>query len=81
MISVNMHQAKSELSRLVDAIERGTQDRIVIARNGRPAAMLVAITDAVQGRRIGVAKGKFVMPESIDIHNDEIAALFNGEPS
>ncbi|MHB9041946.1 type II toxin-antitoxin system Phd/YefM family antitoxin [Acidithiobacillus sp.] len=43
MKSVNMLQAKSSLSRLVEAIEQGQEREIVIARNGRPAAKLVPI--------------------------------------
>jgi len=41
MRAVNMLQAKSSLSRLVEAIEQGQEREIVIARNGRPAAKLV----------------------------------------
>ena len=40
MPSVNMLQAKSSLSRLVEAIEQGQEREIVITRNGRPAAKL-----------------------------------------
>ena len=76
MPSVNMLQAKSTLSRLVDDIEQGREREIVIARNGRPAAKLVPIGAAPLGDRIGVAKGKFVVPDSIDEHNDEVAQLF-----
>ena len=76
---VNMLQAKSSLSRLVEAIEQGQEREIVIARNGRPAAKLVPIDTAPSGKRIGVAKGLFVVPDSIDVHNDEVARLFMGE--
>jgi antitoxin (DNA-binding transcriptional repressor) of toxin-antitoxin stability system len=76
MLAVNMLQAKSSLSRLVDAIERGSEREIVIARNGHPAAKLVPIDAASGGLRIGIAKGKFDVPESIDDHNEEIAQLF-----
>ncbi|MFA5985102.1 MAG: type II toxin-antitoxin system Phd/YefM family antitoxin [Methylococcaceae bacterium] len=76
---VNMLQAKSSLSRLVEAIEQGHEREIVIARNGRPAAKLVPIDTAPSGKRIGVAKGLFVVPDSIDAHNDEVAGLFMGE--
>jgi antitoxin (DNA-binding transcriptional repressor) of toxin-antitoxin stability system len=47
---------------------------IVIARNGRPVAKLVPLTTAPSGKRIGVAKGLFVVPDSID--NDKVAKLF-----
>lgn len=43
MEAVNMLQAKSSLSRLVEAIERGEEREIVIARNGRPAAKVDAV--------------------------------------
>lgn len=78
MQSVNMLQAKSSLSRLVEAIEQGQAREIVIARNGRPAARLVPLESAPAGKRIGVAKGKFKVPDSIDAHNDEVARLFLG---
>ena len=73
MQTVNMLQAKSSLSRLVEAIEQGHEREIVIARNGRPAAKLVPIDNTPSEKRIGVAKGLFVIPDNIDIHNDEVA--------
>jgi prevent-host-death family protein len=81
MPSVNMLQAKSSLSRLVEAIERGQEREIVIARNGRPAAKLVPVDAAPAGKRIGVAKGKFKVPDSIDAHNKEVARMFLGGKS
>jgi antitoxin (DNA-binding transcriptional repressor) of toxin-antitoxin stability system len=76
--SVNMLQAKSTLSRLVEDIEQGREREIVIARNGRPAAKLVPVEAVPAGKRIGVAKGKFKVPDSIDTHNEEVAKLFHG---
>lgn len=78
MHSVNMLQAKTSLSRLVDAIEQGQEREIVIARNGRPAAKLVPMDSAPAGQRIGVAKGLFEVPDTIDAHNDEVSQLFMG---
>lgn len=78
MQTVNMLQAKSSLSRLVEAIEQGQEREIVIARNGRPAAKLVPLDVASSGNRIGIAKGLFEVPDSIDAHNDEVAGLFMG---
>ena len=52
MATVNMLEAKSNLSRLVEAVESGSEAEIVIARNGRPAAKLVPIRAARQERRI-----------------------------
>lgn len=76
MHAVNMLQAKSTLSRLVEAIEQGKEREIIIARNGRPAARLVPVEDSLPGQRIGVAKGVFMVPDDIDAHNDEVADLF-----
>ncbi len=76
MQSINMLQAKSSLSRLVEAIEQGEEREIIIARNGRPAAKLVPIETIAPGQRIGVAKGLFAIPDNIDSHNDEVARLF-----
>jgi prevent-host-death family protein len=78
MSSINMLQAKSSLSRLVEAIELGETREIVITRNGRPAAKLVSMDATSTGKRIGIAKGKFKVPNSIDRHNAEVARMFLG---
>ena len=78
MSIVNMLEAKSSLSRLVEALESGAEQEIIIARNGKPAARLVPIAKAQVGQRIGVAKGKFVTPEPDTALESKIAALFNG---
>ena len=78
MSAVNMLQAKSNLSRLVEAIEQGKEREIIIARNGRPAAKLVPIDKQAPGQRIGVAKGAFEIPANIDKSNEEVAKLFLG---
>lgn len=76
MLSVNIHEAKTTLSKLIEAIELGKEEEIVIARNGRPAAMLVAIPKLQTKKRLGVAKGRFEVPDDIDGDNEEIADLF-----
>jgi len=78
MPSVNMLEAKSSLSRLVESIEQGREREIVIARNGRPAAKLVPVDLQPAGKRLGIAKGKFTVPDDIDAHNAEVAQLFLG---
>jgi prevent-host-death family protein len=75
---VNMLEAKSNLSRLVEAVESGAETEIIIARNGRPAARLVAIKAVPTGKRIGVAKGRFTVSDDIDVDDAAIAALFTG---
>ena len=79
MQTVNMLEAKSTLSRLVESVELGEIDAVIIARNGRPAAKLVAIEANKLDKRLGIAKGKFSVPENIDAHNQAVAKLFFGK--
>jgi prevent-host-death family protein len=77
MRTVNMHDAKSQLSKLVEAVESGETDQVVIARNGRPAARLMPMTTATRTPvRIGIAKGLFVAPADTSAQDAEVAALF-----
>lgn len=78
MPTFNMLEVKSHLSRLVEAVETGVETEIIIARNGRPAARLVPVKAPAAGRRIGVAKGKFTVPDTIDADEAAIAALVSG---
>lgn len=55
MTTVNIFKAKSDLSRLIEAVESGKESEIIIARNGKPAARLVPIKPAAGPvQRIGV---------------------------
>lgn len=81
MTTVNMLDAKSNLSRLVEALESGAEREIIIARNGKPAARLVPIHSSPVGLRIGVARGKFTTPEPDRELEAEAAALFGGPGS
>lgn len=78
MQPVNMLDAKTNLSRLVDAIVEGREREIVIARSGRPVVRLVPFHPDEARPRIGVARGRFEVPDDIDAHNDEVARLFLG---
>jgi len=78
MSMVNTFQAKSTLSKLLEQIETGSEEEIIIARNGRPVARLTRVSPRKPGKRIGVAKGKFVVPDSIDEDNAAVARLFQG---
>ena len=82
MTTINMLEAKNSLSRLVERVASGQDAEIVIARHGKPAARLVPIQGAAAaGQRLGVARGRFVVPDSIDIAATEAAALFEGRPT
>lgn len=78
MQTVNIHAAKTQLSRLIEAVEAG--EEIIIARAGKPVARLVPITSAVPAkRRLGSLNGKFDIPDDFDtMFAEEIADLFEG---
>ena len=78
MRTVNIFEAKTNFSRLVEAIETGAEAEIVSARNGRPVARLVPVAVAPASRRLGVARGAFVVPDSLDAATEEIERLFYG---
>lgn len=79
MQSVNMFEAKTNLSRLVEAIESGKENEVIIARNGRPVARLAPLAEKPVGQRLGIAKGKFVLPDTFDADNEAIARLLGGQ--
>lgn len=78
---VNMHEAKTQLSKLVAAAERG--EEIVIARNGKPVARLTACTEPGGGRRahFGTLAGKIRIDPSFfdDMTEEELALWYGGE--
>lgn len=63
-MSVNVHQAKTHLSKLLDRVALG--EEIVIAKAGKPVARLVPVKKAPVKRVLGTAKGDFVVPEDFD---------------
>jgi antitoxin (DNA-binding transcriptional repressor) of toxin-antitoxin stability system len=76
---VNIFKAKTDLSKLIAALESKSEREICIARNGKPVAVLSPWQNGKRAKRLGAAKGKFVVPESIDTANATIQALFAGE--
>lgn len=79
MPSVSILEAKTHVSRLVEQVESGAESEIAIARNGRPVARLVPLNAQPAQRRIGVAKGPFRVPDSINDCTGEVERLFFGE--
>ncbi|MBQ9058899.1 MAG: hypothetical protein IJ125_06920 [Atopobiaceae bacterium] len=77
MIQANMLEAKTELSKLVQKLESGQEDVIYIARNNVPVVQMQLIDLAPNPQRIGVAEGKFVVPDSFDTWDDELEELFD----
>ena len=78
MLQVNVLEAKTDLSKLIRLIESNREDEIRVARNGKPVVKITAIEKKPVSKRIGIAKGKFTMPDDFDADNEYIAELFNG---
>jgi len=79
MTTVNIHDAKTHLSRLLARVEAG--ETVVIARAGTPVAALGPVDAPVAARRLGFLAGAFRVPRDFDrMGREEIAALFGGEP-
>ena len=79
MRTVNMHEAKTHLSRLVKAAAAG--EPFIIARAGKPVVKVVALAvpDAGATRRTGFLAGRISVPEDFDsMGSGELASLFEG---
>lgn len=75
MVTVNMHEAKTQLSRLVDRAVKG--EPFVIAKAGKPLVRVAAIDAPAAPRRLGFMEGEIAVPDDFDeIGEAEIAALF-----
>ena len=77
-MQVNILEAKTKLSSLVRMVETGQDDMVVIARYGKPVAMITVFNDTPVSKRIGIAKGRLKTPVDLDQDNEEIAAMFGG---
>ncbi len=76
MQTVNIHEAKTHLSRFVDRAAAG--EEILIARSGKPLARLVALaSDMNKPRTLGLGKGRFTLPADFDRpHTEAIQGMF-----
>lgn len=76
---VNMHEAKSNLSRLVAAVESGETDEVEIARAGHVVALLVP-PHPRSARRPGYWAGRVrIGPDFDELPPDDVAVAFRGE--
>ena len=64
MLTVNVHEAKTRLSQLLEAVEAGQE--VTIARAGRPVARLVSLADKPAPRKLGGLAGQINIPEDFD---------------
>lgn len=75
METVNIHEAKTQLSKLVDEAVKGKP--FVIAKAGKPLVKVVALDAPAAPKRIGFLEGEISVPDDFDsMGATEIAALF-----
>ncbi len=75
MTTVNMHEAKTHLSRLVEQAAKG--ETVIIAKAGKPMVKLVPVEAPVRKSRMGTLKGQFTIPDDFDrMFDKEIEELF-----
>lgn len=75
-MEVNILETETELSKLIRLIETGREERIILARSGKPVAEMKSYHGNSVSGRIGIAKGKLKSPEDLDQYEDEIAGMF-----
>jgi len=77
MVTVNIHEAKTHLSKLIDHAVKG--DSFVIAKAGKPLVKVAALDAPATPQRLGFLAGEIAVPDDFDHMGDaEIAALFGG---
>ena len=78
MLTVNMHEAKTHLSRLVKAAAEG--ESFIIARAGKPVVKVVALDEPEPRSRIGFMAGEISVPDDFDsMGASEIESMFQDD--
>ncbi|HET9050126.1 MAG TPA: type II toxin-antitoxin system Phd/YefM family antitoxin [Candidatus Dormibacteraeota bacterium] len=77
MVQVNIHDAKTHLSQLLERVAAG--EEIVIARAGRPVARLVSFRGVAAERRPGAWRGRISIAPDFDQLPADLAAAFRGD--
>ena len=79
MQTINIHEAKTHLSRLLEQVVNG--EPFIIAKAGKPMVKVVALTapEATEVKRLGFMASQISVPDDFDqIGQDEIEHLFGG---
>lgn len=79
MKTVNIHEAKTHLSRLIEEATKG--ESFIIAKAGKPVVKVTALTapSGAQVRRIGFLEGQISVPDDFDqMGKEEIERIFGG---
>jgi prevent-host-death family protein len=77
MTTVDIHEAKTRLSRLVDEVAAGAE--IIIVKAGKPMARLAPLSKPIRKKRLGLLKGKIKVSDDFNAPlNDETLSTFDG---
>ncbi len=77
MLIVNIHQAKSQLSKLLQQVKSG--EEVIIAKAGEPVAKLVEYKAEKKARKPGALKGKVWISDDFNDEDEEINKMFYGK--
>jgi len=73
-MEVNVHEAKTHLSKLLERVALG--EEVIIAKAGKPVAKLVPLSELPKKRVFGSARGEFIVPDDFNEPDPEIEDLF-----
>lgn len=77
MLMINIHQAKTQLSKLLEEVSLGKE--VIIAKAGKPVARLTAFKEEIKPRQPGLWKGKIWISDDFNEEDKEINKLFYGK--
>ncbi|MEM7253430.1 MAG: type II toxin-antitoxin system prevent-host-death family antitoxin [Pseudomonadota bacterium] len=77
MKTINIHEAKTHLSRIIERVAQG--ESVIIGKAGKPMAVLSPYRATAGSRKPGSMKSKINIADDFDADNDLIADLFEGE--
>jgi antitoxin (DNA-binding transcriptional repressor) of toxin-antitoxin stability system len=73
---ISVFDAKTNLSKVLEELSSGRAPGFIVTRHGKAIARLVPEPESIASCRIGIAKGSFAVPDSLEAHAEEAAALF-----
>jgi prevent-host-death family protein len=74
---INIHEAKTHLSRIVDEVAAGSE--VIIAKAGKPMARLMPLSGIPRAKKLGLLKGKIKVPDDFNAAlSEDVIADFEG---
>ena len=79
MCQMNVLEAKTNFSKLLMLLENKEENEIIICKNNKPVARITLIPPVDRKKSLGIAAGKYSIPDNFDDENSVINAMFYGE--